>query len=55
MARLNSGGYIALTGIGGDRMRRFDSAPDVWRTKPARFRNGPNENSAADKLPRSGC
>ncbi len=51
MARLNSGGLFA----GGDRMRcaKF-AAPLARSAQPARYRNGPNENSAADKLPHSG-
>lgn len=63
MARLNSGGCgtrqsgtLRRPGsTGGDRMRDRRSAPGPREAQPARYRNGPNENAAADKLLRSGC
>ncbi len=52
MARLSSGGTTARKGTGGDRTWRAIAAPpDARRMQPARFRNGPDENQAAEKLP----
>ncbi len=38
---------------GGRTLIRIAAMADARRFQPARFRNGPNENQAAEKLPKS--